>query len=92
MTQVDLVAQVAEKAGISKSAAQSATKAVFDTVADAVAGGDTVIVRDFGTFSAAQHGERTGRNVQTGEPIKIPARKAPKFKAAKSLRDRLAQG
>jgi len=83
----DLVAAVAEKSGLSKSDSAKAVDAVFDSVAGALKGGDEVRLVGFGTFSVAKRAASTGRNPRTGETIKIPASKQPKFKAGKGLKD-----
>ncbi|OFX13175.1 MAG: DNA-binding protein HU [Alphaproteobacteria bacterium RIFOXYD12_FULL_60_8] len=87
MNKNDLVAAVAEKSGLSKSDSAKAVDAVFDSVAGALKGGDEVRLVGFGTFSVAKRAASTGRNPRTGETIKIPASKQPKFKAGKGLKD-----
>jgi len=82
----DLVAKVAEKADISKQKAAQAVDAVIDTIKGSLKKGDDVRLVGFGTFSVAQRAATTGRNPRTGEPIKIPASKQPKFKAGKDLK------
>ncbi len=87
MNKQDLVSNVAEKAEISKTKAAAAVDAVIETVKAALKKGDDVRLVGFGTFSVADRAATTGRNPRTGEPIKIPASKQPKFKAGKELKE-----
>jgi len=83
----DLVSKVAESADISKQKAASAVDAVIDAIKGSLKKGDDVRLVGFGTFSVSQRAATTGRNPRTGEPIKIPASKQPKFKAGKDLKE-----
>ena len=87
MNKTELVAAIAEKAGLSKKDAEGAVKAFTDTVAEQLKAGEKIQLVGFGTFEVAERAARTGKNPQTGEAIKIPASKAPKFKAGKTLKD-----
>ena len=87
MTKTELVAKVAEKAGMTKKDAEKATSAVIQTVVETLSNGDKVQLVGFGTFEVAKRAARTGKNPQTGKEIKIAACKAPKFKAGKALKD-----
>jgi DNA-binding protein HU-beta len=87
MNKTELVAEIAEKADLSKKDAEAAVRAFTDTVADALKSGDKVQLVGFGTFEVSERAARTGRNPQTGKEMKIPASKAPKFKAGKALKD-----
>ena len=87
MNKQDLVAQVAKQADLSKSKAAEAVDAVIDTIKKSLKKGDDVRLVGFGTFSVAKRAATTGRNPRTGEPIKIPASKQPKFKAGKELKE-----
>jgi integration host factor subunit beta len=62
---------------------------IFDEITDALATGDRVELRGFGTFSLRQRGARTGRNPRTGEAVAVPEKALPFFKTGKELRDRL---
>lgn len=90
MTKTDLVANVAEKAGISKKDAQSAVDALFSTIMQSLANGEKVQIVGFGTFEVRERAARTGRNPQSGEQIQIPAKKIPTFKAGKQFKDAIA--
>jgi DNA-binding protein HU-beta len=83
----ELVAAVADDAGLSKADAGSAVDAVFAAIEGALKGGDEVRVVGFGTFAVADRAASTGRNPRTGETIQIKASKQPKFKAGKGLKD-----
>jgi DNA-binding protein HU-beta len=87
MTKAELVEKVAKDAGISKAAAGKALDSFIDGVVKSVKKGNKVALVGFGTFSVSKRKARTGRNPQTGEPIKIPARKLPKFSAGKTFKD-----
>jgi len=83
----DLIAEVAEQTGLSKTDATTAVESVFDQVTKTLQGGDEVRIVGFGTFSVSQRAASEGRNPRTGEKIQIPASKQPKFKAGKGLKD-----
>ena len=87
MNKTDLVAKVAEKAGISKKDADSAVAAVFDPIVGALKKGDKVALIGFGTFEVRKRAARNGLNPKTKQAIKIPASKAPAFKAGKAFKD-----
>lgn len=87
MNKTELIAEVSEKAGLSKRDAEAAVKAIIDSVTEALVKGDRVQLVGFGTFEVRGHSERMGRNPHTGEEIKIPASKAPAFKAGQALKD-----
>ena len=89
MNKAELVAAVAEKAEISKSDSEAAVKAFTDVIAEELKKGEKIQLVGFGTFEVSERAERIGRNPQTKEEIKIPASKAPKFKAGKALKDYL---
>ncbi len=87
MNKQDLVSAVAEGSDLSKQKAAQAVDAVIDAIKTSLKKGDDVRLVGFGTFSVAQRAATTGRNPRTGEPIKIPASKQPKFKAGKELKE-----
>ncbi|MBP3434894.1 MAG: HU family DNA-binding protein [Clostridia bacterium] len=91
MNKVELVASVAEKAGLSKKDAEKAVAAVLESVVDTVVKGDKVQLVGFGTFEVRARGARTGRNPRTKETITIPASKQPVFKAGKAFKDAVAK-
>ena len=87
MNKTELVAAIAEKAGLSKKDAEGAVKAFTDTVAEQLKAGEKIQLVGFGTFEVAERAARTGKNPQTKEEIQIPASKAPKIKAGRALKD-----
>ncbi|AUN28944.1 DNA-binding protein HU [alpha proteobacterium AAP38] len=89
MNKNDLVAAVAEAAGLSKADANKAVDAVFDGITGALKKGDEVRLVGFGTFAVAERAASEGRNPRTGEKISIAASKQPKFKPGKGLKDAL---
>lgn len=89
MNKTELVAAMAEQAGVSKKDAEKALKAFTDVVADELKKGGKVQLVGFGTFEVSERAARDGRNPQTGKVMKIAASKAPKFKAGKALKDML---
>jgi len=87
VNKTELVANVAEKAGLSKKDAEKALGAVIESVEEALVEGDKVQLIGFGTFEVKDRAARTGRNPQTGKEIKIAASRNPVFKAGKALKD-----
>ena len=89
MNRNELVDAVAGKAELSKSTANKAVEAVFESITGALKGGTEVRLVGFGPFSVARRAASEGRNPRTGEKIKIAASKQAKFKPGKRLRDEL---
>ncbi|MCR5847020.1 MAG: HU family DNA-binding protein [Lachnospiraceae bacterium] len=90
MNKTELVAAMADKAGLSKKDAEKALAAFIDVVGTELTKKDgKVQLVGFGTFEVATRAARTGLNPLTKEKIKIKASKAPKFKAGKALKDKV---
>jgi DNA-binding protein HU-beta len=89
MTKAEVVAKVASDGGITKSQAEKAVDGFVSAVSDALATGDKITLVGFGTFSVGERVQREGRNPRTGEKIKIPASKVVKFKAGKTLSEKV---
>ena len=87
MNKAELVAAIATKTGESKKASEALVNAFTEVVSDALKGGDKVQLVGFGSFEVRKRAARKGRNPQTKEEIKIPASKAPVFRAGKPLKD-----
>ena len=87
MNKAELIAAIAAKTGATKKSAEEAVNAFVDVVTDTLKKGDKVQLVGFGSFEVIKRAARKGRNPQTKEEIKIPASKAPKFKAGKALKD-----
>ena len=87
MNKSDLVAAISAKTGDTKKSAEETLNAFITVVSDALAKGEKVQLVGFGSFEVRKRAARKGRNPQTREEIKIPASKAPVFKAGKALKD-----
>ena len=87
MNKTELVAAMADAAGLSKKDAEKALKAFTDVVAEELKKDGKVQLVGFGIFEVSKRAAREGRNPQTGKTMSIPASKAPKFKAGKALKD-----
>ena len=87
MNKQDLIAKVAEKAGITKKDAEASVNATLDAIQVALADNEKVELIGFGTFEVRGRKERTGRNPQSGEAITIPASITPAFKPGKKLKE-----
>ncbi len=87
MHKAELVALIAEQAGINKTQAQESLNALTDNVTDALADGNSVSLIGFGTFSSRPRAARKGKNPQTGAVIDIPACNSVAFKPGKGLKD-----
>ena len=87
MNKTELVAKVAEKAGLTKKDAEKAVNALLSSVQEALVKKDKVQMIGFGTFEVRDRKEKLSKNPQTGETITVPAKKAPAFKAGKALKD-----
>ena len=91
MTKTDLIAKVAEQTGLTKKDAEVAVSAVLGTITDELVKGEKVSLTGFGTFEVNERAERMGHNPRNGEAMKIPASKAPVFKAGKALKEAVAK-
>ena len=87
MTKAELISKVANEAKITKAAAAQAVDAITETITKDLKKGGRISLPGFGTFSVANRKARTGRNPQTGQEIRIPASKTPKFTAGKTLKE-----
>lgn len=92
MNKAELVADVAERMGDTKIKAGEAVDAVFDAITSALKQGDEVRLPSFGVFAVSATAERVARNPQTGQEVKVPAGKRPKFRAGKALKEALENG
>ncbi len=87
MNKSELVAAMAAKTGETKKSAEANLNAFTEAVAEALVKGEKVQLVGFGSFETRKKAARKGRNPRTKEEIKIPASKAPAFKAGKALKD-----
>ncbi len=87
MNKSELIAAIATKTGETKKDAEATLNAFVNVVSETLAKGDKVQLVGFGSFEVRKRAARKGRNPQTKEEIKIPASKAPVYKAGKALKD-----
>ena len=94
MTKADLVEQVADAIGprVTKRDCGLLIDAFLDAVQDALARGDRIELRGFGTFKVRHRKARTGRNPRTGEPVEVPPRDVPVFNPSRHLGNRVDRG
>ena len=91
MNKAELVAAVAEKAGLSKKDSEKAINAAFDSITAALVGGEKVQLVGFGAFEVKERNARVGRNPKTKETIEIPASRVASFKVGKALKDAVSK-
>ena len=91
MNKTELIAAVAEKAGLTKKDAERVVSATFETITESLVKGEKVQVSGFGIFEVKAREARVGRNPRTKETIEIPATRLPAFKASKTLKDSVAK-
>ena len=87
MNKTDLIQSLASKTGLTKKDTETFLNAFIEVVTESLVKGDKVQLVGFGSFEVRKRAARKGRNPQTKEEIKIPASKAPIFKAGKVLKD-----
>ncbi len=87
MNKKELVNAVKDNMGTTRKEAELAVASVLDAVVDGMVADGKVSLVGFGTFSVVDRAARTCRNPQTGAPIEVPAKKAPKFKPSAALKD-----
>ena len=91
MNKTELIAAVAESAGLSKKDTERVVNAALDTITNALCKGEKVQISGFGTFETKERESRVGRNPHTKEAIEIPATRVPGFKPSKALKDIVAK-
>lgn len=93
MTKADLVEQVAEAIGpgITKKDCALVVDGFLNAIKRALAQGENIEIRGFGTYKVRKRKTRTARNPRTGEPVEVPSRSVPVFKPSKHLRNRVAK-
>ncbi len=89
MNKAELIEHLSNGAGITKTQANSALDSFVEAVTKTLKKGDKVTLVGFGTFSVSKRAARNGRNPQTGQVIKIKAKKVAKFKAGKELSSKM---
>jgi len=83
----ELVEEVADQTGLTKKTSREAVGAIISAITDSLAKEERVTLVGFGTFRVMERKARRGRNSQTGKELEIPAKKVPKFRPGKSLRE-----
>ncbi len=86
MNKHDLVSKIAKETGLTKTTAAAAVESLIDGITRSLKRGDSVSFVGFGTFKVSNRKARVTRNPQTGDAIKIPKRRVPRFSAGKALR------
>jgi len=90
MTRADLIAALTgRQTGLNERDVDLAVKVMLGQMADALASGERIEIRGFGSFTLHERPARMGRNPKTGAPVAVPARYSPHFKPGKELRDRV---
>jgi integration host factor subunit beta len=88
MTKAELIERVSEKVdGLTKKQTEVVINTIFDGIKRALAQGDKIEIRGFGSFKIRNRRKREGRNPKTGEPVAVPTKRVPFFKAGKELRE-----
>ncbi len=87
MNKSELIAAVAQRAGVTKKDAERVVNATFETIAAELTAGEKVQLAGFGSFEVKAREARVGRNPRTKEAVEIPASKAPVFKPSKNLKE-----
>ena len=86
MNKAEIIEQVAQDAGLTKAAAGRAVDSVLDEITRSLKKGNSVSFVGFGTFKVTTRKARTARNPQTGEAMKLPKRRVPRFTPGKALK------
>ena len=92
MTKSELIDAVAERAGLTRRVADEIVNAVFAAMEDALARGDRIEIRGFGSFKVKHYAAYIGRNPRTGDRVAVPAKVAPVFKPGREMPRRLTSG
>ena len=91
MNKSDLINAISEKAEISKTLSTKFLEALIETISDELKNDNKVQLVGFGSFEVKSRAARKGHNPQTNEEIRIPACKAPVFKAGKLLKEKIQE-
>ena len=91
MNKTELIASVAQSAGLTKKETDRVISAAIDAITAALVQGEKVQISGFGTFETKEREARVGRNPHTREAIEIPATRVPGFKPSKALKDIVAK-
>lgn len=89
MNKSELVETLSEKGKMTKKKAEDIVDLIFNSMVNAMQGGDRIEIRGFGSFVVKDYGSYTGRNPRTGQSIEVKPKKLPFFKVGKELRERV---
>ena len=89
MKKTEMMTELANETGLTKADAQKVFEATFELIKKELSKGEKVSIAGFGTFNVSKRNARNGRNPQTGETVKIPARNAVTFKAGTELKNKV---
>lgn len=87
MNKAELVNAIASQAQITQTEANKVLNAVLETVTETLKKEESIVLVGFGTFEVKARAARVARNLRTGEPMTIPAKKVPSFRAGKGLKE-----
>ena len=87
MTKADLIDEVSKLSNLTKKETETIVNTIFDNITDALAKGDKVELRGFGSFRIRHRNSRKGRNPKTGRAVDVPQKRVPFFKVGKRLRE-----
>src|ERR1700681_1384994 len=87
VTKADFVEEVIRVSELPRKESEAVVETIFESIVDALKGGDRIEIRGFGSFRTRQRRGRTGRNTKTGAKVEVPPKKIPFFKPSKELKD-----
>jgi integration host factor subunit beta len=87
VTKADLVEEVLRVTELPRKESETVVETIFDSIIQALQGGDKIEIRGFGSFRTRSRRGRVGRNPKTGEKVEVPSKKIPFFKPSKELKD-----
>ena len=91
MTKADLVESIARRTGLSKKDTNVVVNGILENISRALSDGDKVELRGFGSFKVKKRRSRRARNPRTGNPVDVPAKLVPYFKASNELKDKVKE-
>ena len=89
MNKSEMIEALSQEINVPLREADSITNTVLDAMTDALAGGESIEIRGFGSCVVKEYGSDQGRNPKTGQKIKVPPKKLPFFKVGKELREKV---
>ncbi|MDR9406213.1 MAG: integration host factor subunit beta [Spiribacter sp.] len=93
MTKSELIERIADsEQHLAQRDVEIAVKTLIEQMSEALAGGERIEIRGFGSFSLHHRPPRIGRNPKTGEPVSLPGKHVPHFKPGKQMRERVDEG